>query len=202
MTEVETFGCVKTSIRLRSGLYLDLADPQPDQFTFSDIAGALSKLCRFGGQINNFYSVAEHLVLCADIAAGDGLSRETQAAVLMHDAAEAFCGDVVRPLKVMLDDYRPVERRMQNVIGEKFGIDFDRHHDDIRKIDNEMVLAERRHLFSRDSVVWDGEESVRRLKIAPRCWAWDIAECMFVRRAMEAGLVTEFARCGMKGGAR
>lgn len=45
-----TFGCVANSIRLRSGRYLDLADPKPDQFTLDDIAGALSKICRFGGQ--------------------------------------------------------------------------------------------------------------------------------------------------------
>lgn len=38
-----SFGCVNNTIRLRSGLYFDLADPKPEQFTFADIAGALSK---------------------------------------------------------------------------------------------------------------------------------------------------------------
>lgn len=96
------FGCVGNTIRLRSGLYLNLADPRPEQFTFGDIAGALSKICRFGGQIERLYSVAEHCVHCCDLARREGQNLDTQAAALMHDAAEAFCGDVVKPLKIML----------------------------------------------------------------------------------------------------
>ncbi len=58
-----TFGCGANTIKLRSGKYLDLKDPQPDQFDFEDIAGALAKICRFGAQCNEFYSVAELYLL-------------------------------------------------------------------------------------------------------------------------------------------
>lgn len=107
MTNLNTaaFGCVKNTIRVRSGLYFDLLDPQPDQFTLSDIAGALSKICRFGGQIDYFYSVAEHSVHCFDQADRDGASPAVCRLALFHDAAEAFIGDVVKPLKVMLPEY-------------------------------------------------------------------------------------------------
>mgnify|MGYP000629654760 FL=1 len=57
------FGCVNNTIRLVSGHYLDLANPMPDQFEIDDIAGGLSRICRFGGQCPQFYSVAEHSIV-------------------------------------------------------------------------------------------------------------------------------------------
>ena len=109
MTPSTAFGCVNNTMRLRSGCYFDLADPKPEHFRFADIAGALAKTCRFGGQIEHFYSVAEHSVHCAAQGESDGLPLGTQAALLMHDAAEAFTGDIIKPLKIMLPRYSTIE---------------------------------------------------------------------------------------------
>lgn len=182
------FGCVNNTIRLRSGLYLDLADPKPEQITLEDIAGGLSKLCRFGGQIEVFYSVAEHSVHCAEQAESDGLSVETQIACLMHDAAEAFIGDMVKPLKVMMPDYKAIEQTMESVINAKFGIDMFRQQDRVRKIDHEMLIAERRGLFTADDVVWTGEAEVRKLSPKLHCLAPSLAESWFMRRAKLLGV--------------
>lgn len=182
-----TFGCYKNTIRLRSGLYFDLRDPQPDQFTLDDIAGALSKICRFGGQIDRFYSVAEHCVSCAKQAATDGQNRDVQAAALLHDAAEAFCGDVVKPLKVMLSDYGPIEDRVEAVIAAKFGID-PTHASVVKEIDMAMLIAERRALFTADAVEWTGERIVRRLELRPRFWSPNVAEIIFLSLATKLGL--------------
>lgn len=179
----EAFGCVNNTIRLRSGLYFDLADPQPDQFTFADIAGALSKICRFGGQSEFFYSVAEHSYHCAIVAAHDGLALEFQRSALLHDGAEAFAGDVVKPLKRMLPEYSIVEKRIQAVIAEKFGIAFDLPQ--VREIDNAMLIAERRAMFSADKVEWAGEKQVRQLNVRFQKWLPHDAEEMFVVRARE-----------------
>lgn len=157
------FGCVGNTIRLRSGLYFDLGDPHEDQFTIEDIAGALSKICRFGGQIECFYSVAEHSYWCGYQAECDGLTPDEIAAVFLHDAAEAFVGDVVKPLKLMLEEFGRIERRIESVIERKFGVDFDKHKKAIQKIDHEMLIAERRSMFSADDVQWAGEDAVRRL---------------------------------------
>lgn len=185
----ETFGCVNNTIRLRSGLYFDLADPKPDQFTFADIAGALSKICRFGGQCEWFYSVAEHSYHCAMVAASDGLPNEIQRAVLLHDAAEAFCGDMVKPLKVMMPDYSIVEKKVEAVIAEKYGVDFSSPK--VREIDWAMLIAERRRLFSADGVVWTGEDKVRKLSPKIMRWFPIDAEMFFVIRARELGICTE-----------
>lgn len=184
----EAFGCVNNTIRLRSGLYFDLANPKPDQFTFQDIAGALSKICRFGGQCEWFYSVAEHCFHCSQVAKADGASIEIQRACLLHDAAEAFCGDVVKPLKVMLGDYGAIEKRIEAVIAEKYGVRFDAP--EVREIDWAMLIAERRYLFSSDGVVWTGENQVRVINREFKKWDHIDAEAMFAVRAMQLGIDT------------
>jgi 5'-deoxynucleotidase YfbR-like HD superfamily hydrolase len=185
---VAAFGCVKNTIRLRSGRYFDFIDPQPDQFTLGDIAGALSKICRFGGQVESFYSVAEHCVHCAEQARDDGLPLDTQVACLLHDAAEAFTGDIVKPLKIMLGEFKEIESRVESVIWEKFCIDFEREEISVRKIDHEMLIAERRQLFSPDKVTWFGENEVRALKRRFHGWFPRDAESLFVHRAREFGV--------------
>ena len=165
MKSEKAFGCYKNTIRLISGRYLDLRDPQPDQFTLTDIAGALSKICRFGGQCQRFYSVAEHSVMCAAQARDDGYAIDVIAAALMHDAAEAFIGDVVKPLKVMLPEYDVIEKRMESVIAAKYKIEFKQTSGKWKEIDRAMLIAERRAMFTPDKVTWTGENDVRALNV-------------------------------------
>lgn len=186
----KTFGCVGNgnTIRLLSGRYLDLANPHPDQFTLADVAGALSKICRFGGQIERFYSVAEHCYWCSKIAEEDGLPIDTQVACLMHDAAEAFVGDCVKPLKNMLAGYKEIEYRIETAIAEKWLIDFERESISVEGIDHAMLIAERRRLFSPDQVEWAGESSVRVIHPPIRGWEPMAAEAAFVSRAYQLGI--------------
>lgn len=176
MNQKPAFGCVNNTIRLLSGKYLDLANPKPDQFELIDIANALSKICRFGGQIKTFYSVAEHSMHCRLQAAYDGLMAREQLACLFHDAAEAFIGDMVKPLKIMIPKYAEVEASIEAAIGEKFGIDFALTRDVVREIDNAMLIAERNFLFSADKVEWTGEKQVRKLHPRPNFLCLEPAE--------------------------
>lgn len=176
-----SFGCVKNTIRLLGGTYFDFLDPKPEQFTIEDIANALSKICRFGGQVGRFYSVAEHSILCAKQAAIDSRNGACQRAVFLHDAAEAFVGDVVKPLKIMLAEYAVVEQRVEDAIAEKFNVDFYGHKEVIREIDHAMLIAERHALFSADDVEWFGEKEVRTLAPRINCLSPNDAKTMFLR---------------------
>lgn len=186
---MDAFGCAKNTIRLRSGLYFDLRTPRPEQFTLGDIAGALSKMCRFGGQIGRFYSVAEHCVRCCVQAIGDGANAAVCRAALMHDAAEAFIGDVVKPLKVMLPEYAAVEDAVEHVIRNKYrlltGPDT---WAAVKEIDRAMLIAERRVLFTADDVEWTGERHVRRLDARFDCWEPGEAERQFLHHAAFLGI--------------
>lgn len=190
----QAFGCVGAMIRLRSGRYLDLIDPDPAAIVVEDIAGPLARICRFGAQLpgNQWYSVAEHSVHCWRQAhkrwkAGfPGEHPRFHLAVLLHDAAEAFIGDCVRPLKNLLSDYRAVESRIEAAIETRFEVSFADPR--IKQIDNAMLIAERRELFQDDGVVWHGEDAVPRLIVDFKRWGPAMAEREFVYCLKLAGV--------------
>ena len=158
-TTAAEFGCVGSTIRLVGGAYLDLLNPDLATLSLFDVSIPLSNLCRFGGQIERFYSVAEHSVACAERARQEGLPPAVQLACLMHDAAEAFVGDVVRPLKNLIAPlYRPIEKRIEAAVGKRFGVDFTSTAEHWKRIDGAMLIAERRALFAADGVKWAGED--------------------------------------------
>ena len=105
------------TILLLSGEYFDFTEPESCAFQVSDIAHALGNICRFNGHTQPFYSVAEHSVICSHM-----VPPEDAMAALMHDAAEAFIGDVSSPLKSLLPDYKAVERRVEQAVWSRLGL--------------------------------------------------------------------------------
>lgn len=99
-----------------TGKLINIKDPDPELFCVEDIAHGLAAICRFGGQTKKFYSVAEHSVICAGVAA-----KEIKFDLLMHDASEAYIHDIVRPVKVMLIGYEQLEEIFMTRLAEKFG---------------------------------------------------------------------------------
>lgn len=186
----EAFGCVGSTIRLESGIYLDLEDPRPEQILLDDIAGALSRICRFGGHVGQFYSVAEHCWHCADQAKADGHGLDVQRYALMHDASEAYIGDVVKPLKELLKSlYAPIEDRIEQAITERFALTVsDSIRQVVKEIDRALLIAERRALFTRDDITWTGEASVRTLSRVFWLASSSKAEVLFLQRAKQLGL--------------
>ena len=85
-----------------------------------DIAHALGNICRFNGHCSRFYSVAEHSVRCAEAA--KGYPDEIIKQCLMHDASEAYLGDIVTPLKRPMDWF--YEDSLLAYICKAFGIKY------------------------------------------------------------------------------
>lgn len=85
-----------------SGRRVSLVEPDPESISIEDIAHHLSKLCRFAGASRTFYSVAEHAVRVSkafDVAPDCVLSKPRKIWGLLHDAHEAYLGDIIRPVK-------------------------------------------------------------------------------------------------------
>jgi hypothetical protein len=101
-----------------SGVEFNLLRPDPATIHIEDIAHHLSQICRFTGGTRVHYSVAQHCVLACELA-----PAEWKLAALLHDAAEAYIGDVSSPVKSLIGTaYAPLEERILRAVFEKFGI--------------------------------------------------------------------------------
>lgn len=96
--------------------------PELERLDIRDIARALSMLCRYGGHVQRFYSVAEHCVRIVERLQWLYADRKVQQWGLLHDASEAYLGDVVRPVKVQPEFglYREAESRLMELVIRKF----------------------------------------------------------------------------------
>ena len=123
-----------------SGRVMNPLDPSPEDFCLVDIAHALSMKCRYGGHCRFFYSVAQHSVLCAEVARRAGCDPRW---ALMHDAAESYLADIPRPVKLQLPGFEAIELRLLQSIAEWLGLpDPDPLPGFVSLIDDQMIAAE------------------------------------------------------------
>jgi len=127
----------KTCISTKDGEFFDFYNPKGYDFQIETIAHALSNICRYGGHSDFFYSVAEHSVLVSKIVPAD-----LALCGLLHDASEAFVGDMPSPLKKLCPDYRKIEESVQAEVARKFGLPYP-FPEEIHRADKEVYLAER-----------------------------------------------------------
>lgn len=109
-----------------TGLRVNPLTMEADDIEIVDIAHALARQCRYNGHTSGFLSVARHCVWVAGRLRDQGYSRRTILAGLLHDAAEAYLGDMIRPLKhgELGEGYLKVEARLEAEIAKAFGIRF------------------------------------------------------------------------------
>jgi 5'-deoxynucleotidase YfbR-like HD superfamily hydrolase len=175
------FGVLGSTIKLFTGGYYDVKSPRAEDVRIEDIAHVLANICRFGGHIPRYYSVAEHSVQCYRKACRESQSWEVRFACLMHDASEAYIGDVVKPLKVLLDPiYGPIENANERAIAEAFGIDFASTKPEWKRIDREMLIAERNAIFGNDGHKWTDEDQVATFVLQPDFYSPIDAESKFL----------------------
>jgi hypothetical protein len=84
-----------------------------EQVSVFDIAHALAMQCRFNGHCRSFYSVAQHSVLVSRVVDRETSSNRLAMLALLHDASEAFVGDIVQPVKMVLDEIAPAWREIE-----------------------------------------------------------------------------------------
>ena len=136
-----------------SGKVFSFLNPKAEQIDLDDIATGLSHICRYTGQINEFYSVAEHCVRVSNACDVDCISA------LMHDAAEVYIGDIITPFKKILFTEDPgvtfipvkeLEILILSVIGRAFNINIVLS-DYINLLDRRMFATEVRDLMPEEA---------------------------------------------------
>lgn len=139
-----------------TGKRLHLDAPAIEEIDVADIAHSLSLLCRFNGQCSHFYSVAQHSVHVSELAECIGpkdRKREFAIAGLLHDAAEAYIGDIVSPVKGYCPQLAELEDRILKVICAKFGVSLP-FPEEIRVADVAMLGSEAKALCNGNGGIW------------------------------------------------
>lgn len=164
------------------GRYYPL-DPRQDQIDPGDIAHALSLLCRYGGHVDRFYSVAEHCVLVSL-----AVPPEHALQALLHDATEAYVVDVPRPVKQHLTNYKELEARVWAVIADRF--DVSRVvAPEVTEADNRILLNERAALMRNAEVGAWTVDGMEPLDISIRAWSPERAKIEYLDRLRELGAI-------------
>lgn len=162
-------------------------DPRPAEVYIEDIAHALSLMCRYNGHCKFMYSVAQHSIYVSHQL--EHASPIIAMAGLLHDAAEAYCADIVRPLKRHLYEYVVVELRIQSAIGERFDIDPRLFETGLVKLaDMAVGEAEKRWIMGPPPTPWEPFPEEAKIRIPP--WTCEQAETAFLSRfhALQARL--------------
>lgn len=141
-------------IQTQSGRRFYSLDARPEDVDLRDIAHALSLVCRFAGHCRTFFSVAEHSVRVARSLLPverpwTPAERRLALAGLLHDASEAYLGDVPRPIKRLpeMAPYREAEARLEAVIAERFGLSHP-WPEAVKLADARALATERRDLLA------------------------------------------------------
>ena len=150
-----------------SGILFDLLDPKPDDILIEDIAVHLSRIARWNGGTHQFYSVAEHCCRCHDNAFDvDALM------MLLHDAEEAYWGDIISTVKSILKRVAPEipdrMKKLRMMIFEKFGVRMDSDSVEVMKIIDSGEL----NMDFKDLIIGRNRD----------CWSPERAESEFLTR--------------------
>jgi hypothetical protein len=176
-------------IQCYNGGYFYFDDPKPEMINILDVAMALGNCCRYTGQTSQFYSVAEHSVHMSQFVTGPNLGmRELQMWALLHDATEAYIGDMNWPLKQKpyMQPYNELEKKIMKVIAKKFQLSPASCPDIIKHLDRRICQDEREVLLPPSEKSW-GINPDDKLGAAIQCWQPHYARSRFLLRFKELG---------------
>jgi 5'-deoxynucleotidase YfbR-like HD superfamily hydrolase len=167
-------------IAIVGGTFVDLSDPSTAEYDINAIAHALARVNRYTGHIEtDAYSVAEH---CVHVS--NAIDQRYAYEGLMHDAAEAFVGDVSSPLKQMLGrTFRDIEDAFHVELAKRFGFQFP-YPSEVHDADKRVYWAERATVAPGPDKLWHQEYRSSR-KVTPEGWDARTATARFLERFEE-----------------
>jgi hypothetical protein len=171
------------AIQTFTGRRIDPFDPDPEQIVIEDIAQALGNQCRFGGHCRQFYSVAQHSCLLADLIAAGGGDAHDRLWALLHDASEAYLVDLPHPLKHRSDfgsAFREFESVLQTAILARFGLSPDPPAR-VKETDRALLAAEKQALTA-SGWRWPELEGVIPVAVTIEPWSPARSTREFLRR--------------------
>ncbi len=170
-------------IRTLSGHYLDVFDPDPATLDIRDIARGLALRPRYGAQLPEDYSIGEHSCHVHDVVQRlyPKATRAELLASLLHDAPEAYIGDMPKPIKMKLPGYQALETILLGAIFERCHLDVSLldKGSPIDRIDKQIRYAERFWIYN-DPIPEEAPDWAH--KVIVRFWSSERAEAEFLGR--------------------
>lgn len=136
-----------------------------NEYNIEDIADALSKTCRFAGHTSQFYSVAQHSVMCSW-----HVKDEFKLEALLHDAIEAYMGDISTPLKRLLPKYKELESMHHKAMARQFGIP-EEISQEVHQVDLVMLATEKRDFMPVVDDDWPILDGI--VPLSSKIYVWD-----------------------------
>jgi len=165
----------KPWIQTYTGKKFHFLQCRADEIDIDDIAHALSNICRFNGHCSKFYSVAEHSIYVSQL-----VSPHLALSGLLHDAGEAYIGDIVQPQKDYIQNVREIEDRIMTMVAVKFGLKYQFYKlNDIKRVDRRLCYTEGSQLMP-NVTEWNIQETPYEMSI--QCFAPRIAKSGFLKR--------------------
>jgi uncharacterized protein len=149
-------------------------DPVPEEVEITDIARALSMMCRYNGHCSRFYSVGEHSVIVSRL-----VPPEDALWGLLHDASEAYIADIVKPAKRFIEGYQAVEERIMAAVCQKFGLSNEQPRS-VKYVDQHLPKDEMQQLLKHSD--W---YDFTPMGVKLPCWSPSRAEKEFIKRFKE-----------------
>jgi len=176
-------------IQTYKNLVFDYNNISSENINIYDIAHALSNICRFGGHTIVPYSVAEHSIRCAELLYNESI--DTQLWGLLHDAAEAYIGDIPTPLKKHLlfqsENYsislNKYEEEILTTIAKTFNLS-PTIPIKVKEKDRILLITEARDLLPSPLKKWQ-ETHLKPLKSTIVPWSSFVAEQKFITKYIQ-----------------
>ena len=157
-------------------------DPRAEEVDIADIAHGLAMTCRYGGHAMRYYSVAEHAVLVS-MYVDQRFAREA----LLHDSAEAYIGDMIRPLKHTPEmlEFRKAEDLIERAVFVRFGIEQTEESRIAVKTIDDRILVDEIGALMRCPSMYQAHSAMQPLGANIAALVPSHAEHVFVTRFLE-----------------
>lgn len=157
------------SIRTYTGKVFDLENLTEEMICIEDIAHALSNTARFAGHSKIMIPVSQH---CLHMY--NNVPQHLKIAALLHDASEAYIGDMPKPFKSLMPDYQKLEDKIMHMVAGKYGFDYPLDPI-VKKADmdmleyewNEIIVSNKAHIIRPDVAAGVFMEYFDRIAIDP-----------------------------------
>jgi len=146
-----------TAIETRSGRAFDYDNMRLEDIKIEDVASSLSKICRYNGHGNAFYSVAEHCLLLAEYVMNTSGDEVIALHMLLHELGEPYIGDHVSPVKNLCPAIRDLEHPILEMACFKFGLQYP-FPPIVKELDIRIQIDEKLKLFPDSRYTWYAEQ--------------------------------------------